>query len=147
MPPNKPDAETLPLSGHPQLLIEYHGETSIRADELPRMTSWTLCRFNLPLGSDNYMGRLSSPAIRLDPVRAPMCECSNETTILDRIKNLRVHIRALIVNADFWGLASVQKILKAATNHRPFGHRILARSVVHPPHNDIADLKAVAPLT
>ena len=53
MPPDKPDAQTPPLSEHPQLLIEYHVWTGPWADELPRMTFWTLCRFHLPLGIGN----------------------------------------------------------------------------------------------
>ena len=64
MPPDKPDAQTPPSSEHPQLLIEYHVGTGPWADELPRMTFWTLCRFHLPLGIGNYMGKLGSPAIR-----------------------------------------------------------------------------------
>ena len=38
MPPDKPDAETLPLSEHPQLLIEYDVRPGPWADEIPRMT-------------------------------------------------------------------------------------------------------------
>ena len=64
MPPDKPDAETLPLSEHPQLLIEYDVRTGPWADELPRMTFWTLCRFHVPLGMGNHMGRLGSLVIQ-----------------------------------------------------------------------------------